>query len=92
MNEQQPPKPRSKRIYVYWGIGLILLVLTGVFTWTPTAEKMTRNGFFSVFSVILGLPGETPDDIAARVFEAECEAFPEAINLVAEKGVDFFWK
>ncbi|MBL7154518.1 MAG: radical SAM protein [Phycisphaerae bacterium] len=28
------------------------------------AEKMTKNGFFSVFSVILGLPGETPDDIA----------------------------
>jgi len=28
------------------------------------AEKMTRNGFYSVFSVILGLPGETPDDIA----------------------------
>jgi len=28
------------------------------------AEKMTRNGFFSVFSIILGLPGETPDDIA----------------------------
>jgi len=28
------------------------------------ADKMTRTGFFSVFSVILGLPGETPDDIA----------------------------
>ena len=28
-----------------------------------TADKMTRNGFFSVFSVILGLPGETPADI-----------------------------
>lgn len=30
-------------------------------------------------------------DIAGKVFEAECEAFPAAINLVNEKGVDFFW-
>lgn len=28
------------------------------------AEKMSRNGFFSVFSIILGLPGETGDDVA----------------------------
>ncbi|MBU0479881.1 MAG: phosphoribosylglycinamide formyltransferase [Proteobacteria bacterium] len=34
---------------------------------------------------------DTPDDVAARVFAAECEAYPEAINLVCEKGVDYFW-
>lgn len=35
---------------------------------------------------------DTPAEIAARVFEIECVAFPEAINLVDEKGVDFFWR
>jgi len=30
-------------------------------------------------------------DIASKVFEAECEAFPEAINLVNDRGLDFFW-
>ncbi len=35
---------------------------------------------------------DTPDDIAARVFTAECQAYPEAINLVNEKGVDYFWR
>ena len=34
---------------------------------------------------------DTPDDIAARVFAAECEAFPEAINLVDDKGCEYFW-
>lgn len=29
--------------------------------------------------------------IASNVFAAECEAFPEAINRVNEKGVEFFW-
>ena len=35
---------------------------------------------------------DTPDDIATRVFEVECEAFPEAINLVDSKGIDYFWE
>jgi phosphoribosylglycinamide formyltransferase-1 len=35
---------------------------------------------------------DTIDTIASKVFAAECEAFPEAINLVDEKGIDFFWE
>jgi len=34
---------------------------------------------------------DTPEDIAARVFAAECEAYPEAINTVAARGIDSFW-
>lgn len=34
---------------------------------------------------------DTPDDIATKVFAAECEAFPEAINRVNDRGIDFFW-
>lgn len=32
------------------------------------------------------------DTIASKVFAIECEAFPEAINRVAGKGIEFFWK
>ncbi len=34
---------------------------------------------------------EDADSIASKVFDIECEAFPEAINLVDEKGIEFFW-
>jgi phosphoribosylglycinamide formyltransferase 1 len=34
---------------------------------------------------------DSPDDIATKVFTAECEAFPEALNRVDSKGIDFFW-
>lgn len=30
------------------------------------------------------LPGDTPETLAARVFEAECEAYPEAVALFGE--------
>jgi phosphoribosylglycinamide formyltransferase-1 len=35
---------------------------------------------------------DTIKDIAAKVFAIECEAYPEALNRVDEKGVDFFWQ
>ena len=35
--------------------------------------------------------GDTAEDIAARVFEMECIAYPEAVNLVHDKGIDYFW-
>jgi formyltetrahydrofolate-dependent phosphoribosylglycinamide formyltransferase len=31
------------------------------------------------------LPGDTPETLAARVFEAECEVYPEAVRLMAER-------
>ena len=34
---------------------------------------------------------DTPDDIAHKVFDAECEAYPEAINAVVARGIDSFW-
>ncbi len=41
-------------------------------------------------SVVLDY-SDTPDDIADKVFAAECEAFPEALNRVNDRGIDFFW-
>lgn len=35
---------------------------------------------------------DSADDIAARVFALECEVYPDAINMVAEKGIEYFWQ
>ena len=35
--------------------------------------------------------GVTPEEIASLVFEAECEAYPQAVNLVHQKGIASFW-
>ncbi len=34
---------------------------------------------------------DTPHEIGDKVFAVECEAFPEALNRVDAKGIDFFW-
>lgn len=33
----------------------------------------------------------TAEEVAAKVFEAECHAYPEAINLVHARGIASFW-
>ncbi|PIE59870.1 MAG: phosphoribosylglycinamide formyltransferase [Desulfobulbus propionicus] len=34
---------------------------------------------------------DSADEIAAKVFAVECDVYPEAINLVDARGVDYFW-
>ena len=38
------------------------------------------------------LPGDTPDSLAARVFQAECEAFPEALRMFAAGKLSAGWR
>jgi phosphoribosylglycinamide formyltransferase-1 len=55
------------------------------------ADEIYDNGPIVVQKCVAIDDSDTPDDIAAKVFAKECEAFPEAINLVAKKGIDYFW-
>lgn len=56
------------------------------------ANNVYDEGPIVVQKCVALVDSDTPDDIAAKVFNAECEAFPEAINLIDEKGVEYFWK
>ena len=50
-------------------------------------EPPRQAGWRCVGSVQRAVPvleGDTPDTLAARVFEVECDAYPEAIRLFAE--------
>lgn len=55
------------------------------------ADELYDNGPIILQKAVNLRFEDTIKDIAGRVFEAECEAFPEALNLVDEKGIDFFW-
>ena len=55
------------------------------------ANEVYDEGPIVVQKCVAVNDGDTPEDIAARVFAAECEAYPEAINTVVARGIDFFW-
>ncbi|HKB39151.1 MAG TPA: phosphoribosylglycinamide formyltransferase [Gemmataceae bacterium] len=48
------------------------------------ADNVYDNGPIILQPVVPVLDDDTPDTLAARVFEQECEAYPEAIRLFAE--------
>ncbi len=48
------------------------------------ADNEYDHGPIIVQRAVPVLEGDTPDTLAARVFEAECQAYPEAIRLFAE--------
>lgn len=48
------------------------------------ADNEYDHGPIIVQRAVAVEPGDTPDTLAARVFAAECEAYPEAIRLFAE--------
>lgn len=55
------------------------------------ADERYDEGPIIVQKCVQLAEGDSPEEIADKVFEAECVAYPEAINLVAEKGVEHFW-
>ena len=55
------------------------------------ANEVYDEGPIVVQKCVALTDADTPDDIADKVFAKECEAFPEAINMVNHKGIDYFW-
>lgn len=56
------------------------------------ANEVYDEGPIVVQKCVALADDDTPEDIAARVFAVECEAYPEAINLVDRLGADYFWR
>lgn len=55
------------------------------------ADELYDNGPIILQKAVDLEYDDTIKDIASKVFEAECEAFPEALNRIDQKGISFFW-
>ena len=51
------------------------------------ADNQYDHGPVILQKAVEVLDGDTPDELAARVFQAECQAYPEALQLIAEGRV-----
>ena len=51
------------------------------------ADNQYDHGPVILQKAVPVLDDDTPDTLAARVFEAECEAYPEALQLIADGRV-----
>jgi phosphoribosylglycinamide formyltransferase 1 len=52
------------------------------------ADNLYDHGPIIVQKAVPVLEGDTPEALAARVFEAECEAYPQAVQLFAEARLE----
>ena len=55
------------------------------------ADEVYDNGPIILQKTVELEYDDTIKDIAVKVFAIECEAYPEALNRVDQRGVDFFW-
>jgi len=55
------------------------------------ADELYDNGPIILQKAVDLEYDDTIKDIASKVFEAECEAFPEALNRIDQKGISYFW-
>jgi folate-dependent phosphoribosylglycinamide formyltransferase PurN len=51
------------------------------------ADNQYDHGPVILQKAVAVLDGDTPETLAARVFQAECESYPEALQLIAEGRV-----
>lgn len=55
------------------------------------ADQEYDEGPIVVQKCVALADSDSPEDIADKVFAAECEAYPQAVSRVHSQGIDYFW-